>query len=830
MLARKYVQEYGFMGSNEHDFVPLNERGFVRPNDHDLAPVSERSSLRLNEHDFARLVERGFSRSDEPEPSSPASPVSPASPPPAINEAPNQAPTLALGSLASVGLGTRADDQASLTAFESLMGTAAPGILGFADDSTPQNSLARVQADAPEFAAMERPVNWAIPLAWESVSMADVAAGKHDATFTAIAETIVEHQTQDINPLLYVRLGWEANNEYPWKISSGPDNEFDQKLAADYVDAFQHVATLFRSVDDRFRIEWNQNYSKADANGVFYDLNEIYPGDEYVDVVGVDAYNVNRFSGQDDPVTAWEYKADAPFGLNWFSSFAAAHGKPLAMTEWGIDSDNFGHYVDELQEFVRTNNVIYTNYWNADARTNGNDTLTDGSKPATAAAIADAFGPEGNSALIPGKQSGLIVEAGTDAEGAALAGTASARIWAVASDPDAGDRVTFDTTGWKPIDATHFQKNGVYGSAVLDTGTGIMTYTLDNSRERTNALADEDQVTDDFSIAVRDTAGATAVQTAQFAIEGANDAMYSGGAGNDVFDFHNAADQVVELAGDGTDTVRTGFTHVLDANVERLELLHAGDAWGTGNELNNTLVGNAGDNVLRGSDGADVLRGAAGNDTLDGGTGADVMHGGRGDDVFLFDEGDQIVELAGRGVDTVKTGFTHTLQANVENLELLHAGDASGTGNSLGNVITGNAGNNLLEGFAGNDEVKGGSGADKLSGGIGNDVLSGGAGADTFVFDVAAGATNADVITDFDPTLDGFELSHDVFTDSPVGELAASAFVTGQTAASADDRVIYDDMTGALFYDSDGTGGAGQFQFASLTPHLAAPSDDFFIV
>ena len=28
MLARKYVQEYGFMGSNEHDFVPLNERGF----------------------------------------------------------------------------------------------------------------------------------------------------------------------------------------------------------------------------------------------------------------------------------------------------------------------------------------------------------------------------------------------------------------------------------------------------------------------------------------------------------------------------------------------------------------------------------------------------------------------------------------------------------------------------------------------------------------------------------------------------------------------------------------------------------------------------------
>ena len=828
MRAQKFDQEHGFTRSDdhgftrlyEHDFSHLNERGFAHLNERAFANLNERGFAHLNERGFAHLNERAFAHLNERETPTPEGPA------PAIN----QAPTLALGSLAQVELGTRAETQASLTAFESLMGGKAAGILGFADDATPEYSLARVQADAPEFAAMERPVNWAIPLAWENVSMADVAAGKYDATFTAIAETIAQHQTADINPLLYVRPGWEANNDYPWTISSGPDATFDQQLANDYVDAFQHVATLFRSVDDRFRIEWNQNYSKADANGVFYDLNEIYPGDEYVDVVGVDAYNVARFSGQDDPATAWDYKTDAPFGLDWFSDFAASHGKPLAMTEWGIDSDNFGSYVDEIAEFMRTNNVIYTNYWNADARTNGNDTLTDGSKPATAAAIADAFGPERNSTLIPGEQSGLIVEAGTDANGAALAGTQSARIWAVASDPDAGDRVTFDTAGWKAIDATHFQKNGVYGSAVLDTGTGIISYTLDNAREATNALADEDSVTDDFSVTVRDAAGATATQTASFAIQGANDAMYAGGAGDDVFHLDNASDRVVELAGEGTDTVRTGFTHVLDDNVERLELTHTGDAWGTGNELDNTLFGNAGNNILRGMDGDDILHGLAGNDTLDGGAGADIMYGGKGDDVFLFEEGDQIVELAGEGVDTVKTGFTHTLAANVENLELLHDGDASGTGNGLDNVITGNAGNNILEGLAGNDELKGGAGADRLNGGLGNDVLSGGAGADIFVFDVAGGPANVDVVADFDPTLDSFELAQDIFTNSPVGELAASAFVTGEIAASADDRIIYDDMTGALFYDSDGAGGADQFQFASLSSHLALSSNDFFIV
>jgi VCBS repeat-containing protein len=445
----------------------------------------------------------------------------------------NSAPTLSLGSLSQPAFGVRAKTAESLAAFETLMGGPAQGVLGFADDANPAHSLARVLQDAPTFAAMEKPVNWAIPLAWNGISLADVASGAYDSTFAAMATAIAENQTEDVNPLLYVRLGWEATNYYPWKVHSGPDNALDESLVEDYIDAFQHVATIFRSVDDRFQIEWNQNYSKQDANGVYYDLAELYPGDEFVDVVGVDAYNVARFSGQDDPVSAWDYKLNAPYGLAWFSDFAAQHGKPLAMTEWGIDSDDFGSYVDDLAEFVRTNNVIYTNYWNADAKTNGNDTLTDGSKPATAAAIADAFGPDGNSALIPGEQSGLIVEAGVAADGSPLVGTSSASIWAVKGDPDAGDTATFDTAGWAMLDPTHMAKNGVYGVAVLDTETGVIKYTLDNSRAVTNALADEDSVTDAFSVTVVDTNGASTTGQAGFSITGTNDrdGFFSGVAG-----------------------------------------------------------------------------------------------------------------------------------------------------------------------------------------------------------------------------------------------------------------------------------------------------------
>jgi serralysin len=56
-----------------------------------------------------------------------------------------------------------------------------------------------------------------------------------------------------------------------------------------------------------------------------------------------------------------------------------------------------------------------------------------------------------------------------------------------------------------------------------------------------------------------------------------------------------------------------------------------------GDDLNNTLVGNAGNNVLKGFDGKDVLKGKLGNDALYGGSGNDKLYGGPGKDSFVFD-------------------------------------------------------------------------------------------------------------------------------------------------------------------------------------------------
>jgi len=205
----------------------------------------------------------------------------------------------------------------------------------------------------------------------------------------------------------------------------------------------------------------------------------------------------------------------------------------------------------------------------------------------------------------------------------------------------------------------------------------------------------------------------------------------TGGLGDDTYGFDNAGDIVVELAGEGTDLVRSSISHTLLTNFENLTLMRLVAIDGTGNASNNVITGNTAGNVLSGLGGNDRLAGGDGNDTLNGGTGADHMDGGLGDDIYYVnDAGDVAAEAAG-GIDTVLASITHTLSANLENLTLTGLAASTGTGNAGNNLIKGNSGNNILLGLAGGDTLNGNSGDDTLDGGDGNDTLDGGDGTDT---------------------------------------------------------------------------------------------------
>ncbi len=102
-----------------------------------------------------------------------------------------------------------------------------------------------------------------------------------------------------------------------------------------------------------------------------------------------------------------------------------------------------------------------------------------------------------------------------------------------------------------------------------------------------------------------------------------------GGLGNDTY-VVDAYDYVIEASDAGVDTIQTSTTFTLSDNFENLTLIGSSGYYGTGNALNNILIGNSGTNRLAGLEGNDTLDGQAENDTLWGGLGNDTYKFGLG--------------------------------------------------------------------------------------------------------------------------------------------------------------------------------------------------------
>ena len=286
---------------------------------------------------------------------------------------------------------------------------------------------------------------------------------------------------------------------------------------------------------------------------------------------------------------------------------------------------------------------------------------------------------------------------------------------------------------------------------------------------------------------------------------GGTDTMI-GGQGNDTYIFDSAGDIATEASGQGSDIVFTAVSYTLASNSD-VESLATIDFEATtalnlnGNALANTLIGNDG------------------NNQLDGKSGADVMVGRDGDDKYLVDNAaDKTFEDASQGYDVVFTGVSVAL-TNDQEIEGLSSIDWNATyalnltGNSLNNYLIGNAGTNALDGKGGND------------------TLQGREGADSYAFTTVLGATNVDVILGFSAADDTIVLENNgVFTGLSAGALPASAFVVGTAAQDLNDRIVYNQATGQLFFDADGSGAGAQVQFARLDGAPVISAGDFTVI
>jgi Ca2+-binding RTX toxin-like protein len=433
--------------------------------------------------------------------------------------------------------------------------------------------------------------------------------------------------------------------------------------------------------------------------------------------------------------------------------------------------------------------------------------------------------------------------------------------------------------------------NGSVGADRMAGGDGSDTYYVDNIGDvvsESNATASTGGTDTVYSYLATYTLGANvengrilASGVANLTGNGLNNVLYAG-AGNNVLN-----------GGTGTDTVSYGYAGGGVTVSLALATAQATGGSGSDTLIGiENLTGSAYADRLTGNSGANVLTGGAGNDVLNGGVGADRMVGGDGSDIYYVDNiGDVVSETNATastgGTDTVYSYLaTYTLGANVENGRILATGVANLAGNGLTNALYAGAGNNVLNGGTGTDTVSyayagggvtvslalatvqatggsgsdtligienltgsayadrltgnsganvlnGGAGNDILNGYTGNDILTGGTGLDIFRFDTALNATtNLERITDFSVADDTIQLENAIFTKlTGVGTLSAANFraSTAGTAADANDFMLYDTDSGALFYDADGTGVGGAVQLVIIGTGLALTAADFVV-
>jgi RHS repeat-associated protein len=305
-----------------------------------------------------------------------------------------------------------------------------------------------------------------------------------------------------------------------------------------------------------------------------------------------------------------------------------------------------------------------------------------------------------------------------------------------------------------------------------------------------------------------------------------------------------------------------------------------------GDDTDNTLSGTPEADIINGFGGNDYITGLAGNDTIDGGTGKfDRMFGNDGDDTIIDPDGvlgahgkannDTInVTFAsswdndsnptnaprsdgkitgGYGDDNITVTMNNskffinlkgdeptnssqdgndvvTLLGRYQNAVIdLGGGNDTFNGGSGSDNISGKAGNDILLGNGGNDQLAGNNGNDTLVGGAGNDKLTGGCGQDNFSF--SSPNEKIDRITDFTPVDDTISVDDVGFGGGLlVGTLLDTQFVLGTAATDTDDRFIYNQSTGALFFDIDGTGASAKIQIATLTTKPVISFEDIVVI
>jgi hypothetical protein len=158
------------------------------------------------------------------------------------------------------------------------------------------------------------------------------ASGEHDDAYRRVARRLVEAGYGDA----VIRLGHEFNGAWaPWS-AVGVEQAF--------IAAWQHVHGVFRAESADFQFDWTGMRARWQQTAP-----PAYPGDDYVDYVGMDLYW--RAKGSDK----WDegrWQRDFAVNLVAQRDFAIQHGKQTSYPEWGLLGGDVPEFIDAMHAWL----------------------------------------------------------------------------------------------------------------------------------------------------------------------------------------------------------------------------------------------------------------------------------------------------------------------------------------------------------------------------------------------------------------------------------------------------------------------------------------------
>lgn len=216
-----------------------------------------------------------------------------------------------------------------------------------------------------------------------------VANGGADGYYKTLAQNLVSAGFGSS----FIRLGWEMNaSSMGWSICN-QEGSAPTSWINDFVPAFRNIVTSMRSVSGAsFKFIWNPiDTSNSSCPGVH--LENLYPGDSYVDVVALDVYDgigtqissdATRYTDLLNGVGSGGYTAVTPntingqsfsgdgYGMKWLAAFGKEHNKEISLPEWGLEatSQNAGggddaYFMAQMADWIKANATGPAIFWNS---------------------------------------------------------------------------------------------------------------------------------------------------------------------------------------------------------------------------------------------------------------------------------------------------------------------------------------------------------------------------------------------------------------------------------------------------------------------------------